>query len=166
VTIGADGLGLISYYDATNGDLKVAHCADIACTSATITALDTAGVVGEGTSVTVGADGLGLISYADWTNSNLKVAHCSDLACTSATITALDTSANVGGQTSVAIVQTGCRSSATLTAGRRSQGGTLQRRRMHFSHNHIPQQCGCSCFLQLGGYHTGRRSRKPENRLL
>ena len=46
VTIGADGLGLISYYDVTNRDLKVAHCSDTACTSATLTTLDTAGSVG------------------------------------------------------------------------------------------------------------------------
>jgi hypothetical protein len=31
VTVGADGLGLISYYDVTNGDLKVAHCANALC---------------------------------------------------------------------------------------------------------------------------------------
>ena len=47
VTIGADGLGLISYYDATNGDLKVAHCSNVACTAATLTTLDSAGDVGQ-----------------------------------------------------------------------------------------------------------------------
>jgi hypothetical protein len=31
VTIGADGLGLVSYYDFTNGDLKVAHCENTFC---------------------------------------------------------------------------------------------------------------------------------------
>ena len=31
VTIGADGLGLISYFDNTNGDLKVAHCSNAFC---------------------------------------------------------------------------------------------------------------------------------------
>ncbi|PZC45030.1 MAG: hypothetical protein C1O27_002540, partial [Chloroflexi bacterium] len=43
VTTGADGLGLISYYDHTNQDLKVAHCSNAACTEATITTLDSEG---------------------------------------------------------------------------------------------------------------------------
>ena len=76
VTIGADGLGLISYHDITNRTLKVAHCSNRACTAATLTTLDSAGEVGQDTSVTIGADRLGLISYYDTTNGNLKVAHC------------------------------------------------------------------------------------------
>jgi hypothetical protein len=31
ITMGADGLGLISYFDQTNVELEVAHCADTAC---------------------------------------------------------------------------------------------------------------------------------------
>lgn len=31
VTIGTDGLGLISHYDKTTGNLKVAHCANTFC---------------------------------------------------------------------------------------------------------------------------------------
>ncbi len=46
ITIGADGLGLISYCDGTNGDLKVAHCANTACTSATTATLDSTADVG------------------------------------------------------------------------------------------------------------------------
>jgi hypothetical protein len=102
VIIGTDGLGLISYYDATNGDLKVAHCNDLACTSATLTALDSAGDVGQHTSVTIGTDGLGLISYYDATNGDLKAAHCDDPACTSATLVTLDSAGDVGQYTSVA----------------------------------------------------------------
>jgi preprotein translocase subunit Sec61beta len=103
VTIGADGLGLISYYDGTNGNLNVAHCSDAACTTATHTPLDTAGNVGTHTSVTIGTDGLGLISYYDETNLDLKVAHCSNTACSAATVTPLDTVGGVGRYTSVTI---------------------------------------------------------------
>ncbi|HEV8611455.1 MAG TPA: hypothetical protein VGS98_15480 [Thermoanaerobaculia bacterium] len=103
VTIGADGLGLVSYWDVTNFDLNVAHCSNVNCTSATTTPLDTTGNVGQYTSVTIGADGLGLISYYDNTNLNLKVAHCSNVNCTAATITPLDTTGSVGQSTSVTI---------------------------------------------------------------
>jgi hypothetical protein len=103
ITIGADGLGLISYRDTTNGDLRVAHCDDLACSSATITPLDTTGAVGLYTSITIGADGLGLISYYDTTSGDLRVAHCDDIACTSATTDALDTTGDVGAFTSLTI---------------------------------------------------------------
>ena len=82
ITTGADGRGLVSYLDATNHDLKVAHCDNAACTSAAITTLDSAGEVGGYTSITTGADSRGLVSYYDFTNGDLKVAHCITAACT------------------------------------------------------------------------------------
>ncbi len=97
--IGTDGLALISY--GGNTDLKVAHCNDIACTSATITTLDSAD--GSYSSVAIGADGLGLISYLDNYNDDVKVAHCDNPACTSATITTLDSNAGDATWTSLAI---------------------------------------------------------------
>jgi preprotein translocase subunit Sec61beta len=106
ITIGADDLGLISYYDDdfnTKDDLKVAHCSNTNCTSATITTLDSTGNVGWDSSITIGADGLGLISYSDSTNQDLKVAHCSNTNCTSATTTTLDSTGNVGMHTSITI---------------------------------------------------------------
>ena len=45
ITVGVDGLGLISYLDATNNDLKVAHCVDVACSSATTATLGERGRV-------------------------------------------------------------------------------------------------------------------------
>ncbi len=75
IAIGADGLGLISYSDYDNHDLKVAHCDNTACSSATTATLDSVGLVGQYTSIAIGADGLGLISYFDDTNADLKVAH-------------------------------------------------------------------------------------------
>jgi hypothetical protein len=82
ITIGSDGLGLISYYDYTNRDLKVAHCSNAACSSATTSTLDSTGDVGQYTSITIGPDGLGLIGYYDLTNEDLKAAHCSNVLCT------------------------------------------------------------------------------------
>jgi len=105
ITIGADGLGLISYYDNTSGDLKVAHCSNAACTAAIGATLDSAGLVGQYTSITIGADGLGLISYYDLAvgTNDLKVAHCSDTACSTATLATLDSAGDVGGFTSITI---------------------------------------------------------------
>ena len=104
LAVGADGLGLIAYSDRTNDDLKVAHCVDISCTSATITTLDSANSVGDlGISLDIGADGLGLISYYDSTNSALKVAHCDNVSCTSATLSTLDSDGIVGRYSSLAI---------------------------------------------------------------
>jgi hypothetical protein len=83
VTIGSDGLGLISYYDKTNENLKVAHCNDVGCTGAMVRTVENTTVVGfTDTSVTIGSDGLGLISYYDQTNSALKVIHCANAFCT------------------------------------------------------------------------------------
>jgi hypothetical protein len=102
VAIGADGLGLIAYYDQTISQLRVAHCDDLACTTATRTTLDSGG--GFHTSVAIGVDGLGLISYFSSANGgDLKVAHCSNLACTSATLTTVDMPGTVGQHTSIAI---------------------------------------------------------------
>jgi hypothetical protein len=107
ITIGSDGLGLISYYDlgtgAGDGDLKVAHCNNVACSTASPFTLDSAGDVGYTTSVTIGADGFGLISYSNHGSGDLKVAHCSNAACSSATTTTLDSAGNVGEYGSVTI---------------------------------------------------------------
>lgn len=81
ITIGADGVPLISYTDVTNADLKVARCADIACTAASTATLDAAGDQGQYTSDTIGGDGLGFISYWDATNDHLKAAHCLTVTC-------------------------------------------------------------------------------------
>jgi hypothetical protein len=107
LAIGADGLGLISYLDydqvAAKNALKVAHCNNTACTSATTTTLDSAGNTGFFTSITIGRDGRGLISYRDTTNADLKVAHCNNTACTSALVSTLDSVGDSGLHTSTTI---------------------------------------------------------------
>ena len=82
ISIGIDGLPVISYYDGYNGDLKLAHCGNAACSSGNIlTVVDSGGNVGRWTSIAIGADGLPVISYADITNGLLKVAHCGNSTC-------------------------------------------------------------------------------------
>jgi hypothetical protein len=105
ITIGADGLPVVSYFGVTNANLKVAHCGNVACSSGhLITLLDSAGIVGTDTSITIGADGLPVISYLDFTNNNLKVAHCGDAACSSGnTSTTVDSAGDVGWFTSITI---------------------------------------------------------------
>jgi hypothetical protein len=104
ITIGADGLPIISYYDDTNDDLKTAHCVDMSCISAITSTLDSIGDVGRHTtSITIGRDGLPVISYFDNTNYDLKAAHCNDTACTSASSQTLDNGGQVGYYSSITI---------------------------------------------------------------
>ena len=93
IAIGADGLPVISYHDITNEDLKVAHCNDVACSSAATVTVDSDGDTGIWSSLTIGADGLPVISYKKW-GVGLQVAHCNDAACTGAVITSLGVSSN------------------------------------------------------------------------
>ena len=63
ITIGGDGLALVSYEDNTNKNLKVAHCNDQDCSNFKISSIDNSGLIYYHTSITSGIDGLGLISY-------------------------------------------------------------------------------------------------------
>jgi hypothetical protein len=107
MAIGTDGFAIISYRDETASALRVAHCNNAACTSATITTVDdSANSLGAFTSIAIGADGLPIISYYDGTAGALKVAHCNDSACAGANelLTVVDNPASdVGLNTSIAI---------------------------------------------------------------
>ena len=90
MAMGGDGLGLISYQDTPSDLLKVAHCEDVPCTSATVSVLDSGG--GRGTAVAIGRDHLGLIGYRHDGDAGveLRVAHCVDTPCTAATTSTID----------------------------------------------------------------------------
>jgi len=83
IAIGSDGFGIITYHDNTNGDLKVVHCTNAACTTFGLATLDTNGDVGYYNSIAIGTDGLPLIAYYDETNKDLRTIHCSNVACSS-----------------------------------------------------------------------------------
>jgi len=61
--------------------LKVAHCSDVACSTADISTVDATGSVGWHIAIAIGRDGLPIIAYYDETNGDLKFARCGDLAC-------------------------------------------------------------------------------------
>jgi len=83
ITIGDDGLPVISYFNDTANMKRVAHCTDVACTSATLADVDDRGA--GYSSIIIAPDGFPIMSYAGGPDE-LKVAHCGDVACASATI--------------------------------------------------------------------------------
>jgi hypothetical protein len=107
IAIGADGKPVIAYYDATNADLKVARCNDVACAGGneTLSAVDSPGLLGKYASLAIGTDGNPVIAYYDEGNADLKVARCNDKSCAGGNEkrTSVDTSGDVGTWASVAI---------------------------------------------------------------
>lgn len=96
LALGSDGFARISYYDQANSDLKFAQCTNAACTTKTITTVDSAGVVGLTSSIALGSDGFGRIVYFDQTNESQKFVQCTNAACTTKNVNVIDTNVSSG----------------------------------------------------------------------
>ena len=86
ITIGADGLGVISYFSTTSGGVEVAHCDDLACTSATVNTIAAAGTRSD---IAIGVDGLPIVTFEN--AGAVAVVHCEDVACAATTLTEIET---------------------------------------------------------------------------
>jgi len=108
--LSSNGFPVISYYDVTNKDLKVAVCHNATCTNTpTLAPVDSVGNVGAHTSLTLNDSGFPVISYLDFNNPSnvgLKVAVCNNSACTTSTKTPVD-SANAGRYSSLQLNDSG-----------------------------------------------------------
>ena len=103
IQLNSNGLPVISYYDATNEDLKIAVCNNAICTQPTLTRVDTNGNVGTFTSLSLTVDDYPVISYRDETNGDVKIAVCNDIACTNPTLTSVDSEGSFGEFSSLAL---------------------------------------------------------------
>ncbi|MDJ0657118.1 MAG: hypothetical protein QNJ40_23365 [Xanthomonadales bacterium] len=104
IAVRPDGRPVISYYDSTNGHLKLYDCFDGACLTGIARTLDTSGDVGQDSDVVIRNNGTPIVSYYDATNGNFKIYDCADPGCAQGSArTPRPTLASDGRQTSIAI---------------------------------------------------------------
>jgi hypothetical protein len=107
----ASGFPVVSYYDSSNGDLKVLHCDDPDCTGGgdIISIPDFVGDVGQYSSIELDPSGNPVVSYYKAGTEDLRVLRCNDPYCVGGdeSIATPDSSFSVGSHTSLALDASG-----------------------------------------------------------
>lgn len=81
IEVGPDDRPVISYFDRSNGDLKVLRCSNLDCSGAQAPVVaDAEGTVGSYAALALDGSGNAVVSYHDESNADLKVLHCFDPA--------------------------------------------------------------------------------------
>ncbi len=97
VTLGDDGLPLMSYREGSKDAAKLARCNDADCTTASIQTLESGTTINQqSVPVVVGIDGMPVVAYRVLGTQELKVVHCDDAACSSFTSTVVGNSGSAG----------------------------------------------------------------------
>jgi hypothetical protein len=111
IVLDGSGNPIISYYDVTNGNLKIAFCNNNTnCNSPTLTTVDDGGGddVGLYTSLVLDGSGNPIISYYDATNDDLLLAFCNNATnCDAPVLTPVDTTDDVGSHNSLVLDSSG-----------------------------------------------------------
>jgi hypothetical protein len=98
IALTSQDVPIISYYDVTNGDLKLTLCESQACLVPIIRTIDSTDDVGTFSAISLSKTNIPYIAYYDVTNGNLKLAICKNALCTSSTIMVIDNDAADVGQ--------------------------------------------------------------------
>lgn len=97
IGLSKEGFPIVSYHHLNAGDLKLAYCENLDCSSAKIHLLDWAGDFGYFTDLVVSNSGKVYISYLDRKNGDLRVIRCLDYKCGRAQINVIDKGAGKAG---------------------------------------------------------------------